>query len=642
MCGFVGYVNQKDVPKGTIEHMANRIKHRGPDDEAYFNDGTISMGFRRLSIIDLAHGAQPLFSQDRAKVLTFNGEIYNYKTIRKELQQKGYHFETDVDSEVIIRGYEAWGADVLKKLRGMFAFVIYDSKKHQIFGARDHFGIKPLYYYDDGQTFLWGSEIKAFLEHPHFKKELNTKLLPIHLSFEFIPSRETMFKHVYKVMPSQYFIHHIGGKTELHYYYHYNYNHIDNDMTIDQAAKSLRKIISNSVKMHMVSDVEVGSFLSSGVDSSYILNEAVKLKPVHSFSLGFHHSKYSELKWSTAFAKQIHQKNTPITMNADDYFRFLPTMMYYMDEPLSNPSAIQLYYLSKRTRQSVKVALSGEGSDEFFGGYNTYLDAIPFEKYNKWVPKWLRVALGKIAGKLPRFHGRRFLVRGGQPLWESYYRVNYVFNYNERQKLLKNKNLNVDSGKYSKYIFDQVKDNDPITQEQYFDIKTWLPFDILHKADRMSMCNSLEVRTPLVDKEVANFAMKMPTKVRIQGTTTKVALRKAAEASLPNKVADKYKMGFPSPIATWMKEPKYHKLLVRAFNSDVAHKFFNTDYLMYILHQHDEGKSNMQKIFTIYTFILWYEIYFPENTKADTIKKVHLTKNDRWFNGKGIEWWRFH
>ncbi|GLB46727.1 asparagine synthetase B [Philodulcilactobacillus myokoensis] len=629
MCGFTGFVNQKDVPTGTINKMADRIKHRGPDDEVYFDDHKVSIGFRRLSIIDLAHGAQPIYSEDHKSVLTFNGEIYNYKDIRKELKDLGYKFNTDVDSEVIIRGYEAWGPKVLNKLRGMFAFVIYDSAKKQVFGARDHFGIKPLYYYDDGKTFLWGSEIKAFLEHPNFKKELNTKLLPIHLSFEFIPSRETMFKHVYKLLPGQYFVHKLNGGTELHRYFKFNYDHIDNSQTVDGDAKKLRKIVRDSVKEHMVSDVEVGSFLSSGVDSSYVLTEASKLHPIHSFSLGFHHSKYSELSWSTDFAKQLHQKNTPIYMNGDDYFGFLPTMMYYMDEPLSNPSAPQLFFLSKRTRESVKVALSGEGADEFFGGYNTYLEAIPFERYQKWVPGFIRNALAKMVKKMRPFHGRRFLIRGAEPLSERYYRVNYVFDYDQRNQLLKDPSINVDSGKYTKHIFDDVKDKDPMTQEQYFDINTWLPYDILHKADRMSMCNSLEVRTPLVDKVVGKFASTMPTKTRIlKDGTTKVSLRQAAEDALPDKVAKKEKMGFPSPIAKWINTPKYHKLIVKAFNSDIAHRFFNVDYLMHLLKLHAEGHSIMQKIFTIYTFILWYGVYFPENTNLDIIDQVHKTKTD--------------
>ncbi|MCF6515175.1 asparagine synthase (glutamine-hydrolyzing) [Lactobacillus sp. S2-2] len=624
MCGFVGYINQENVSKDTIKDMANRIKHRGPDDDGYFQDENVSMGFRRLSFIDLAHGGQPLFGNDKTEALTFNGEIYNYEEIRDELKELGFKFETDVDSEVLIRGYEAWGPGILDKLRGMFSFVIYDKNKKQVFGARDHFGIKPLYYYDDGDAFMWASEIKAFLDHPNFKKEFNVDLLPIHLSFEFIPSSETMFKNVYKVLPGQYFIYK-DGQVKNEKYYQYNYDNIDNNQTIDGNAEAIKKLVDESVETHMNADVELGSFLSSGIDSSYVLNEAAKLKPVQSFSLGFKDSKFSELSWSTEFAKEIKQKNTPIYIDGDDYFDFLPTMMYYMDEPLSNPSAPQLYYLSKTTSQNVKGTLSGEGADEFFGGYNTYLEAFPFERYQKFVPSFIRSGIAKIAEKLPRFHGRRFLIRGAMPLSERYYRVNYVFNYFDREKLLKDKSINRDSGDYTKHIFDEVKGHDEITQMQYFDINTWLPYDILHKADRMSMANSLEVRTPLVDKKVADFASTMPTKVRINKDVTKASLRKAALSELPDKVANKEKLGFPSPIAQWINTPKYHDRIVEAFHSDIANKFFEVSELDYILEQHANGKSSMQKIFTIYTFILWYGVFFSEDTNMNYKEEINLS-----------------
>lgn len=622
MCGFVGYLNQIDIPDHTLVAMADRIEHRGPDSAQYYRSSEVMMGFRRLGIIDLVNGQQPIEADN--KILTVNGEIYNYHAIRQELQALGYVFKTDVDSEVLIHGYDAWGPDILQKLRGMYAFTIYDTVTQTLFAARDHFGIKPLYYYDDGTSFLWASEIKAFLDHPKFHKEFNETLLPIHLSFEFIPSKDTLFKNVYKLLPGQYLIHQ-NGHTEIHQYYQFSYAHIDDNQTIEQDAESIKSLVTNSVDAHMVADVEVGSFLSSGIDSSYVLTEAAKLKPIQSFSLGFNHSKYSELSWSTQFAKEIHQQNTPITMTGDDYFDILPTIMYYMDEPLSNPSAIQLYYLSKGTRQHVRVALSGEGADEFFGGYNTYFEAEPFERYQKWVPKLIRQKLANIATNLPRFHGRRFLVRGAQPLSERYYRVNYGFDYNDRNQILKNTALNCDSGEFTKHIFDDVKGLDSLSQMQYFDINTWLPFDILHKADRMSMCNALEVRTPLVDKEVAAFAATMPAKVRIQNQQTKVALRTAASSEIPSTVANKEKLGFPSPIASWIKTEPYLDKIKAAFTSDTAKQFFNTDALLAILQHHIDGQSSMQKIFTLYTFILWYQIYFPETTTANTVNLVKRT-----------------
>ncbi|WP_326717587.1 asparagine synthase (glutamine-hydrolyzing) [Vagococcus jeotgali] len=613
MCGFVGYINQPNISETTIKQMSDRIVHRGPDDEGFYQDDFISMGFRRLSIIDIDHGQQPMSNQDDTKVLTFNGEIYNYVALRDELKQMGYEFKTDVDSEVLIHGYDAWQEGLLDRIRGMYAFIIYDKVTKEVFGARDHFGIKPLYYYKDEETFLWGSEIKGFLDHPSFIKELNEELLPMHLSFEYIPSNETMFKNVFKLNPGHYFTYK-DGVLETHEYYHFEFDE-NSKMTMDEAKKEIIEIVDESVKKHMIADVEVGSFLSSGIDSSYILNEASQDRDIQSFSLGFEDKNISELEWAQEFAKEIDQKNTAIMINDEDFFGIIPTAMYYMDEPLSNPSAIQLYFLSKETSKHVKVALSGEGADEFFGGYNTYLEAGSFQKYERATTKSMRKLFAQTAKRLPHFHGRRFLIRGAQDISERYYRVNYAFNESERNELLKNPRYNRSSASYVKPLFDEARSKDDVTKMQHFDIHAWLAYDILHKADRMSMANSLEVRTPLVDKEVAAVAKKMPTNTRVdmKDGITKIAWREASESKLPDRIVNREKLGFPSPLASWLKEDKYQELLKEAFNSDVAEKYFNVDYLNRLLEEQKQGIANMQKIFTIYTFITWYRVYFIEN-----------------------------
>ncbi|MGO2082769.1 asparagine synthase (glutamine-hydrolyzing) [Vagococcus sp.] len=611
MCGFVGYINQEMIASDTIKKMADRIAHRGPDDEGFYQDDFISMGFRRLSIIDLDHGSQPMTNQDDTKVLTFNGEIYNYQELREELKEMGYVFKTSVDSEVLIHGYDAWGEGLLDRIRGMYAFIIYDKSNQEVFGARDHFGIKPLYYYKDDATFMWASEIKGFLDHPSFVKELNEELLPIHLSFEYIPSDETLFKNVFKLNPGHSFKYK-AGKLSINEYYHFKFD-TDESITMEEAKQQIIETADASVKKHMIADVEVGSFLSSGIDSSYILNEASQDRDIQSFSLGFSDEKISELSWAQQFAEEIKQKNTPIMIDDHDFFDIIPTAMYYMDEPLSNPSAIQLYFLSKETRKHVKVALSGEGADEFFGGYNTYLEADTFAKYRKFTTKNMRKVLAQTAKRLPHFHGRRFLIRGAQSLSERYYRVNYVFNEAERDELLLNTKYNHPSSEYVKGMFNEVKGQDDVTQMQHFDIHGWLAYDILHKADRMSMANSLEVRTPLVDKEVAEIAKKLPVNTRVRDGVTKAAWREASEAKLPERIVNREKLGFPSPLATWLKEDKYQAMLKEAFNSDIAKKFFNTAYLNRLLEEQKQGIANMQKIFTIYTFIKWYQVYFIEN-----------------------------
>lgn len=616
MCGFVGYWQQDDVCKETIEKMANRIIHRGPDDAGYYVDENIAMGFRRLSIIDLEHGKQPMIDEKNQRVLTFNGEIYNYQDLKKELEALGYQFQTQVDSEVLLHGYDAWGEDLLSKLRGMFAFVIYDKKEKELFGARDHYGIKPFYYYHDNDTFLYGSEIKAFVEHPNFKPTLDIELLPVHLSFEYIPGDRTMFQHVHKLMPGHYFrLKEQQLTTQA--YYHFEYNiHEDADLT--QNAEQIKTAFHDSVEKHLIADVEVGSFLSSGVDSSYVLTEASRLQDIQTFSIGFEEEKYSELGFSTLLSKELNKKNTVFKLSADDYFDALPEIMYHMDEPLSNPSAIMLYFLSQGAAQSVKVVLSGEGADEFFGGYNTYQEAFPFQKYQRAVPSFVRKGLAKLVKNAPRFHGKRFLMRGAEPLSSRYYRVNYVFNRVERQELLKDPTYNLDTATLTKHLFEEVKTEDEVTQMQYFDIHTWLPHDILHKADRMSMAHSLEVRVPFVDKFMGELSATFPVRSRVTPTETKVALRKAAAESLPERVSQKEKLGFPSPLAEWIKQPKYTAKLKEAFHSETAKQFFNTDYLDAILNEHLNGKSNMQKIFTIYTFILWYDIYFNQHAEVKT------------------------
>ena len=613
MCGFVGYMNQPGIDPTVIKKMADRIVHRGPDDEGFYQDDVISMGFRRLSIIDLNHGQQPMTNQTNTKVLTFNGEIYNYVELREELQELGYEFKTEVDSEVLIHGYDAWQEGLLDRIRGMYAFVIYDSENGEVFGARDHFGIKPLYYFKNEDTFMWGSEIKAFLDHPSFVKELNEELLPIHLSFEYIPSDETLFKNVYKVNPGHYFKFK-NNDLEVNEYYHFTFEE-EQKMTMDEAKRDIIDTVDESVKKHMIADVEVGSFLSSGIDSSYILNEASQDRDIQSFSLGFDDKNISELEWAQEFAKEIDQKNTAIMINDEDFFGIIPKAMYHMDEPLSNPSAIQLYFLSKETSKHVKVALSGEGADEFFGGYNTYLEAGTFKKYEKFTTRNMRQLFAQTAKRLPHFHGRRFLIRGAQDISERYYRVNYVFNEAERNDLLKDTRFNKSSSLYVKDLFDEAKSKDDVTKMQHFDIHGWLAYDILHKADRMSMANSLEVRTPLVDKEVAEIAKRMPTDTRVdmKNGMTKIAWREASEAKLPDRIVNREKLGFPSPLASWLKEDKYQEMLKDAFNSDIAKEFFNVDYLNRLLEEQKQGIANMQKIFTIYTFIVWYRVYFIEN-----------------------------
>ncbi len=617
MCGFVGFMNTPQVqkPGPVIEAMADRIVHRGPDDAHYYEDKDISLGFRRLSIIDLEGGRQPILNEDQSKVLVFNGEIYNYQELREDLLKRGHRFTTRADSETILHGYEEYGAEILQKLRGMFAFVIWDKKQKKLFGARDIFGIKPFYYYKKGGQFLFGSEIKSFLSHPCFEKELDEALIPEYLSYEYIPDERTIFKNVWKLPGAHCFTYQDGElKTERYYRIEYK---IEEDKPLEYWEKAITEAFTESVAMHQISDVEVGCFLSSGVDSSYVVKEVSKgSEKVKTFSVGFEEEKYSELPYAQDFSKVVGVPNISNKVSADDFFDAMPEIQYFMDEPLPNPSEIPLYFLAKNARKYVKVVLSGEGADELFGGYPMYLQGGHFRDYTRKVPRPLRKMAGAVAKRMPEFKGKHFLVRGGMEPWQRFMRANYVFQSGERQKFLKRPITSDLPETYSKRYFDEVPGLDEPTQLQYVDMHTWMVYDILLKADRMSMANSLELRVPFLDKEMLALSARIPTRYRADCATetTKKALRGAAIKQLPERTANKKKLGFPVPLSDWLREDKYYNKVKEAFQGDIAEKFFVTKELMKLLDDHKAGKAlNMQKIWSFYTFIVWYDQFFVKN-----------------------------
>ncbi len=617
MCGFVGFMNTPEVtaPGPIIRAMADRIAHRGPDDAQYYDGKDVSLGFRRLSIIDLEGGRQPILNEDGSKVLVFNGEIYNYQELREDLLKRGHTFKTKADSETILHGYEEYGAEILQKLRGMFAFVIWDQNKKQLFGARDIFGIKPFYYYKKDGQFLFGSEIKSFLDHPCFEKELDEALIPEYLSYEYIPDERTIFKNVRK-LPGAHCFTYKDGQLKVDRYYRIKYN-IEEDKPLEYWEGAITKEFTESVAMHQISDVEVGCFLSSGVDSSYVVKEISKgTKKVKTFSVGFEEEKYSELPYAQDFSKVVGVPNISNKVSADEFFDAMPEIQYFMDEPLPNPSEIPLYFLAQNARKYVKVVLSGEGADELFGGYPMYLQGGHFQDYSQKVPRPLRKMAGAVAGKLPEFKGKHFLVRGAMEPWQRFMRANYVFQSSERQKFLKRKITSKLPEEYSKRYFDEVPGLDEPTQLQYADMHTWMIYDILLKADRMSMANSLELRVPFLDKKMLELSCRIPTRYRADSATetTKKALRSAAIKQLPERTANKKKLGFPVPLSDWLRQDKYYGKVKAAFQSDIAEKFFVTKELMKLLDDHKAGKAlNMQKIWSFYTFIVWYEQFFVKN-----------------------------
>ena len=615
MCGFAGYIhNYGTFDKEEVIHkMADRIKHRGPDDAHYYIDDGIALGFRRLSIIDLEGGRQPILNEDGSLVLLFNGEIYNYQELREELIKAGHVFTTKTDSETILHGYEEYGKKILDRLRGMFAFIIWNKNTKELFGARDIFGIKPFYYYKKGKEFMFGSEIKSFLSHPNFEKELDEDMIPLYLSYEYSPDERTIFKNVFK-LPGAHCFTYKNGELKVERYYKIEYK-IEDDKSLEYWEDAITKEFTESVSMHQIADVEVGCFLSSGVDSSYVVKEISKgTKKVKTFSVGYEEEKYSELPYAQDFSNVIGVPNIANKVSADEFFDAVPEIQYYMDEPLPNPSEIPLYFLAKNARRYVKGVLSGEGADELFGGYPMYLAGGHFDHYSHKVPRPVRKVLGTVAKHCPNFKGKNFLVRGAMEPYQRFMRANYVFQSAERQKFLKRPIASKVPEEYSKRYFDEVSNLDEPTQLQYVDMHTWMIYDILLKADRMSMANSLELRVPFLDKKMLELSTRIPSRYRAANETTKIALRGAAIKQLPERTANKKKLGFPVPLNDWLREDKYYNKVKAAFQSDIAEKFFVTSELMKLLDDHKSGKAlNMQKIWSFYTFILWYEQFFVLN-----------------------------
>ena len=585
MCGFVGYINKEKDKTETIKKMADLIAHRGPDSEGYYTDKNIALGFRRLSIIDLKSGSQPIYNEDKTKVIIFNGEIYNYESLREQLIKEGHKFSTKTDTEVLIHGYEQWHENLLDKLRGMFAFVIYDIKTGEMFAARDFYGIKPFYYAKMDNTLIFGSEIKSFLIHPHFKKELNTKMLEYYLTFQYSAGEETFFKNVYKLMPGHY-MKYKNGKLEIKKYYEIKFEE-DKTKTYEEWKEGIKEHLQDSIKAHKISDVEVGSFLSSGVDSSFI---AANSDVDKTFTVGFNNEKYSEIEY------------------AKDYFKNLPNILYYMDEPLADPSAIALYFVTKLASENVKVSLSGEGADEIFGGYNIYQEPLTDSWYYK-IPYPIRFTIGKIASIFPHKRGINFLIRRGKKLENRFVGNAFIFNNKEVSKILKNKRQTKGFEDLTKPYYDKVKDKDDITKMQYIDFNFWLIGDILLKADKMSMANSLEVRVPFLDRPLIDYALGLPVEFKTDKFKTKKIFRDIAGEVLEDKVSNKKKLGFPVPIREWIKDEDIYKQIKNLFTKDK--QFFNTKKIIKLLDDHITGKAdNSRKIWTIYIFLLWYEIFF--------------------------------
>lgn len=611
MCGFVGFTGHLVGGDEILKNMMDTIIHRGPDSAGTHIDSDVSLGFRRLSIIDLDSGTQPMYNETNDIVIVFNGEIYNYQELKKDLIEKGHVFRNNSDTETLIHSYEEYGEAMLDHLRGMFAFVIWDGKKKKLFAARDFFGIKPFYYaLVDGQL-VFASEIKSILEYTPYKKEINPLALENYLTFQYSVLPETFFKGIYKLMPSHCLTFENGELTIRRYWE--PVFEPDENVTLEELTDKIDDAMQASIKRHKISDVEVGSFLSSGVDSSYV---AACFKGDKTFTVGFDYAKYNEIDYAKSLSEKIKIDNYSKLISTDEYWDIIPTVQYHMDEPLADPSAIALYFVSQTAAKHVKVSLSGEGADEFFGGYNIYREPFSLRPITR-LPKGLRKALGACAAAIPfKIKGKNYLIRGSKDVEERFIGNAFLFNEKEREKLLKNPTGKYNHTELTKPYYDKVKNLDDTTKMQYIDIHFWLIGDILLKADKMSMAHSLEVRVPFLDRDVFEVARKVPLKYKVTKENTKFAMRQAAHRYLPDMVAEKKKLGFPVPIRIWLKEDKYYNTVKDAFTSPAAAEFFNVDEIVKLLDDHRNGKNdNSRKIWAIYMFLVWYKRYF-ETEKA--------------------------
>ena len=640
MCGIAGFMGQVENRADVIRNMTEVITHRGPDSDGFFTDDNISMGFRRLSIIDLGAGHQPIYNEDKSLVLTFNGEIYNYKDLRKELIAKGHKFYTDTDSEVLVHGFEEWKEDMLPKLRGMFGFAIYNTKDNSLFIARDFFGIKPMHYTQIGNDFVYASEIKSILEYPKFEKKFNRKALDSYLSFQYAVPPETFFEGVYCLMPGHY-LWYKDGEVETTRYFEARFNP-DEEMTEEEAVDRIEKVFENSVNAHKIADVEVGCFLSSGVDSSYVSTYFADQK---TFTVGFDFGeKYNEISWAKNLSEKIGVEHHTHLISSEEFWDAVPTVQYHMDQPLADPSCIALYFVSRLASHYVKVVLSGEGADELFGGYTCYNDPRVFKIYQTIVPHCIRKAIRAICRKLPDIKGRDYLIRACDKLEERYIGNAFMYDYKQKQELLKDPSIATRPQDLTRKYYYRCRKYDDVTKMQYLDINMWMVGDILLKADRMSMANSLELRVPFLDKEVFKVASSLPTKLRCNKHNTKYAMRKAAVRHMPEATAEKEKLGFPVPTRVWLRDEKYYNVVKTKFKGKTAEKFFNTDVLVSWLDSHFSGKEdNSRRVWTIYVFLVWYDIYFDEDSEKvekpvnhlDELKAVAEARREKQIDAPG-------
>ena len=622
MCGLLGMLaatGNVDKYVDALERSLPCMRHRGPDAAGTWHDGDAAFGFNRLSIIDLEHSHQPLRwgpeDQPDRYAMTFNGEIYNYVELREELKGLGYTFHTEGDGEPIVVGYHHWGKDVVNHLRGMFGIVIWDTHTKTMFAARDQFGIKPLYYATTEAGTVFASEMKCILEMADeigLELNLDRRAIEHYVDLQYVPEPESLHANIRRVESGCTVTLRPGEDVVAERYFKPRFPVQQVKQGEEQQLfNRIAEALEDSVAKHMRADVTVGSFLSGGIDSTAIATLAKRHNPdLLTFTTGFEREGYSEVDVAAESAEAIGVEHIVKIVSPEEYAESIPKIMWYLDNPVADPSLVPLYFVAQEARKHVKVVLSGEGADELFGGYTIYkepLSLAPFEK----IPSPLRRGLGKLSQVLPEgMKGKSLLNRGSMTMEERYYGNARSFNFEQMQRVIPWAKHEWDHREVTAPIYAQSEDFDPVARMQHLDLFTWMRGDILVKADKINMANSLELRVPFLDKEVFKVAESIPYDLKISHGTTKYALRKAMEQIVPAHVLHRKKLGFPVPMRHWLAGDELYGWAQDTINESQTEDIFNKKEVLEMLKEHRDGVSDhSRRLWTVLSFMIWHGIF---------------------------------
>ena len=632
MCGICGIVNlnsEEPVDRPVVIRMTNALSHRGPDDDGFFFDRNVGLGHRRLSIIDVAGGQQPIYNEDESAVIIFNGEVYNFADLRRDLLPRGHVFRTRSDTETILHGYEQYGDDCVERLRGMFAFAIWDLGKKRLLLARDRLGIKPMYYCWTGRCLAFASEIKSLLQVPQVPRAVDPEALDLYLSLRYVPGPRTFFSSIHKLQPGHVLI---LEKGEIRIRQYWDIQYEDGPAARPQEyAEQLEQLLNESVRLRLISEVPLGVFLSGGLDSSSILAVMTRIagkgsERIKTFSVGYEagnaeEEKANEFEYARQAAKAFNADHHEFELKAAEFGEFLPDLVWYLDEPMADPTCIPLFYISRVAREYVTVVLSGEGADEILAGYNIYNRMLALEQVHTVLGKLGSALLPALSQLVPGEAVRNYVHLAAQPLNQRYTGVSRAFREEVKQQLLgTNRGKNSDeklAAVFSPY-YEAVKGTSPLNRMLYVDAKTWLVDDLLLKADRMTMANGMELRVPFLDHHVVEFAARLPLEFKLAHGTGKQLLRKIMQPKLPASILQRTKKGFPVPTQSWLRGPLRGMVRDALLRSNSAcRRFLSLPTIERLVRENESGAVDRhQEIWTLLVFEYWHSL-FIESRSAD-------------------------